>query len=367
MVHSKLMIVDDDFLTVGSANLNRRSMSVDTEANLAIEADTAPDRQTIASLRDRLLGEHLGIEPEAVPDAIRAAGSLGDIIADRATRYRGGSGEGRTLLPIDEPASFDLDPATNVLLGLADPDRRMNSGVLNAFTAASAPTYRPRLQKLAIAAAIVVVAILGILWTITPLADFTDVSRLGPLFERIQGTSWTPVLVAVIYTVASLVMFPITVLLVLTAMTFAPVTAGIYAVLGTTLGAFVTYALGRWGGRRLVHRLMGHRLKSLSARLSKHGILTIVALRITPVAPFTLINLAAGATHIRTWDFVVGTALGLLPSVVALTAVGESLWQVIEEPTAGRLTILGAVIAGWIALCIGLQRLMNRFGTSDKD
>ena len=39
MVHSKVMIVDDRFLRIGSANLNNRSMGTDTECDLAVEAN----------------------------------------------------------------------------------------------------------------------------------------------------------------------------------------------------------------------------------------------------------------------------------------------------------------------------------------
>ena len=37
-VHSKMMAVDDEWLRIGSANINNRSMGVDTECDLAIEA-----------------------------------------------------------------------------------------------------------------------------------------------------------------------------------------------------------------------------------------------------------------------------------------------------------------------------------------
>lgn len=61
-IHSKLMIVDDVFLTVGSANLTNRSMSLDTELNLTVEAETAhePLANSIRKVRLNLLSEHTG-------------------------------------------------------------------------------------------------------------------------------------------------------------------------------------------------------------------------------------------------------------------------------------------------------------------
>lgn len=367
MVHSKLMIIDDRFLTVGSANLNRRSMRFDTEANLHLIGDTDDRRATIAGLRYRLLGEHLGMEPAALAERTPDAASLSALLREQAERFRTTGGRDRCLLPIKEPAAFELDPATSVLVDIADPDRQLKSEVLSFLNVDSVPAFRPRLQKLVLVITVLCLIVLAAVWTMTPLADFANVDRLGPLFEQLTGTIWTPLLVAAVYSVASLTMFPITVLLVLTAITFEPVVAMLYAVFGTTLGAILTYGLGRWGGRRLVHRLMGHRLKALSGKVGRQGIVAVLALRMTPIAPFTLINILAGATHIRPRDFVIGTALGLLPSVVALTAVGESLWQLIAEPTIAKVGVLLGVVLGWLALSILLQRLVNSFDPDGSD
>lgn len=61
-VHSKLLIVDDRFLTMGSTNLTNRSMGVDTELNLSVEAEDAsqPLGKSIHQLRQGLLAEHTG-------------------------------------------------------------------------------------------------------------------------------------------------------------------------------------------------------------------------------------------------------------------------------------------------------------------
>jgi phosphatidylserine/phosphatidylglycerophosphate/cardiolipin synthase-like enzyme len=66
IIHSKLMIIDDDLLRIGSSNLNNRSVGVDTELDLAIEARTEATRASIARVRSRLLGEHLGQPAERV-------------------------------------------------------------------------------------------------------------------------------------------------------------------------------------------------------------------------------------------------------------------------------------------------------------
>src|SRR5687768_1539304 len=60
-VHSKILVIDDRLFRVGSSNLTNRSMRLDTECDLTIEAVGEAQRSGIARLRDRLLAEHLGM------------------------------------------------------------------------------------------------------------------------------------------------------------------------------------------------------------------------------------------------------------------------------------------------------------------
>src|SRR5436190_3901245 len=76
-VHSKVLIIDDEFVTVGSANLSDRSMNLDTECNLAFEAAGDPHvRAAIVAFRDRLLAEHLGCAAEDVNESMQRHASL---------------------------------------------------------------------------------------------------------------------------------------------------------------------------------------------------------------------------------------------------------------------------------------------------
>ena len=369
MVHAKLMVVDDRFLTVGSANLNRRSMHFDTEANLSIQGEREQDRQAITLFRDRLISEHLGMSRDEMTEKWTAASRLGPLIQEHAESYRtttGGSGPARALLPIEEPQAFEIDPASQVLLKLADPHEQLRPEVLDLLGDDPAPALRPRAQKFALLGVLAAILLLASLWNVTTLSEYTDVERMEAVFKQITGSPWTPVLVALIYVFASLLLFPITVLLILTSVVFDPLTAVVYAIIGTTLGALTTYGIGAWGGRKLVHRLMGHRLTAISQRVARKGIIAVVALRVTPIAPFSLINMVAGATHIRLTDFIVGTVLGLLPSVILLTMVGDGLWSALSDPTPARIGLLVLGIIGWLGASLVLQRIFDRLIPRDE-
>jgi phosphatidylserine/phosphatidylglycerophosphate/cardiolipin synthase-like enzyme len=64
--HSKVMVVDDEWLRIGSSNISNRSMGVDTECDVVVEAqgDKAV-RAKIRAFRDQLVAEHAGATQES--------------------------------------------------------------------------------------------------------------------------------------------------------------------------------------------------------------------------------------------------------------------------------------------------------------
>ncbi|MFT3964676.1 MAG: phospholipase D-like domain-containing protein [Sphingobium sp.] len=74
-VHAKIMIVDGRTLRIGSANMNNRSMGLDTECDVAVET-AGTDADTVLAIRNGLIAEHLGVPAETVAREIEAKGSL---------------------------------------------------------------------------------------------------------------------------------------------------------------------------------------------------------------------------------------------------------------------------------------------------
>lgn len=102
-VHAKVLVVDDRLLRIGSANLNNRSMGVDSECDLAIEAgDDRAHARCIATIRNRLVGEHVGRPADDVAAALAAHGSL-----IRAIEQLGGAQRGLRPLDAEVPAWLD--------------------------------------------------------------------------------------------------------------------------------------------------------------------------------------------------------------------------------------------------------------------
>jgi phosphatidylserine/phosphatidylglycerophosphate/cardiolipin synthase-like enzyme len=119
-VHAKITIVDNTQLRIGSANMNNRSMRLDTECDVSVDAHRSPEANTesaIVAVRDGLLAEHLGVPVERVTEVIDQSGSL--IQAIECLRRLG-----RSLRPYEVP---DLDGvkawlADNEVLDPESPD-----------------------------------------------------------------------------------------------------------------------------------------------------------------------------------------------------------------------------------------------------
>jgi phosphatidylserine/phosphatidylglycerophosphate/cardiolipin synthase-like enzyme len=122
-IHSKMMLVDDRFLTVGSANLTNRSMEVDSELHAAWEAAADDTRlcRGIRRLRVGLLAEHAGL---AGPVAIRSLLPITGLVARldalterpgaRLCRHGPPSEEQQTMLAVVDPEELPFDPAPSL-------------------------------------------------------------------------------------------------------------------------------------------------------------------------------------------------------------------------------------------------------------
>lgn len=80
-VHSKVLVVDDRLLRIGSSNFNNRSLGFDSECDVAVEADPnsaadQPVRRVIESVRNQLLCEHLGVSTGDLERTLRHGESL---------------------------------------------------------------------------------------------------------------------------------------------------------------------------------------------------------------------------------------------------------------------------------------------------
>ena len=199
-----------------------------------------------------------------------------------------------------------------------------------------------------------------ILWRFTPLAEIATPQRLSAWLGSFRDEPWAPLAIVALFVIGGLVVFPVLLLIAVTTLVFDPVMAFFVALAGTLASAVVTYAVGARFVRGTAQSAFGPALKKVADALASRGVVAIALIRIVPVAPFTVVNLAAGSIGIRLRDYVIGTTLGMVPGLIAITAFGQQLKAVLEHPTPMRVAALIGIVAGWIGLSLALQRLVSK-------
>jgi phospholipase D1/2 len=353
MVHSKVMIVDDRVLRVGSANLNNRSMGTDTECDLVIEAKSDAERSQIQHVRARLIADHCGV---SVEEALRAVEQ--GLIAAADTL----SGRGHRLVPIED-GELDEGEFAEHLQAVADPARPLESDkLIESFFRDRLPRPSRWLLWAKLAAVPLAALALAIAWQFPPLSRIASPSEIGPMLNALAEQPWAPLLVIGVYIVGGLVAFPVLLLIAATAAAFGPVLGFLYAAAGSLASATVTYGLGLALGRDTLRAVIGPRLKRVQRRIVKGGVVTIAAIRLVPIAPFTVVNIVAGASEIRLGPFIAGTILGMAPGWVLMSALGHQIARIATGPTAGDIALLTALIVIWVSLAAAVQLVFAKFG-----
>jgi phosphatidylserine/phosphatidylglycerophosphate/cardiolipin synthase-like enzyme/uncharacterized membrane protein YdjX (TVP38/TMEM64 family) len=352
-VHSKVLVIDDEFVRVGSANLNNRSMGIDTECDLAFESGGEERlRRGVAALRHRLLAEHLGTRPEEVGRAMAREGSL--IAAIEALR-----GGPRTLRELEPPAP---EQASSWLPNpeLLDPERPIDPDKLAEQLVP--PDERAPAHRRIVVGVSMLLALLALAaaWRWTPLGEYLNVDSLSGFVAGFRGYAAAPFIVLGAFVLGGLIVVPVTLLIVVTALAFGPWEAFAYSVAGVMASAGLVYGLGHALGRDTVRRFAGSKLNRLSRRLAQRGVLTMAIVRLIPVAPFTVVNLVAGASHIRFRDFIAGTAVGMIPGIAAITLFVDRVGATLRDPGPGTVLVLAAVVLALVLGMYGLRRWVLR-------
>ena len=150
-------------------------------------------------------------------------------------------------------------------------------------------------------------------------------------------------------------MFPRPVITLFAVVAFGPWLGFIYAMLGIQIAAWTTYVAGQRLSRDAVRRVAGRNLNRIIDVMRKRGLLAMTALRLVPLAPFAAEGVVAGATGVKLWHLLVGTAIGMLPGTLAATILSEQLRAALEDPGAVNYWLIGAALL-LVALATWLVR-----------
>src|SRR5437867_6555447 len=120
---------------------------------------------------------------------------------------------------------------------------------------------------------------------------------------------------------------------------FGPWLGAAYAVTGATIGATIAFLAARAGLAGLASRA-GPWVRRLEVGFRRNGLNYLLVLRLIPIFPFWLVNLAAGAIGLRLWVYVIATFIGIIPVTLIYASLGNGIGTLAAEGRPPDLAVL---------------------------
>lgn len=227
------------------------------------------------------------------------------------------------------------------------------------------PDARGRARRLLPYAALPLVAIaLVVVWRLSAAHEQSVIETLDAAGRSLSGNPLSVLVVISVFCVAVALLFPSSVLIIATVLSFGPVRGAIYSWLGLVCAALSTFALGAaFGRRRAVEfaRARPHsKVREWRRRLRNHAFVVVLLLRLLPVAPTVVVNVLCGAARVRFRDYAWGSALGFVPGVLYYSAFGQSLSHWRENPSTEAVLVIAVVVVIGIGLAFWTRRRVAR-------
>lgn len=132
---------------------------------------------------------------------------------------------------------------------------------------------------------------------------------------------------------------------------FGSIMGTVYAVTSASIGATLAFLVTRYLLRDFVLARFGSRLEGMNRELEQRGFNYLLFLRLVPLFPFFLINLAAGLTRLPLRTFVLGTLIGIIPGGFVFVNAGASLATITSLSGIASPRVLGSfALLGLFAL-----------------
>ncbi|MBC6404757.1 MAG: TVP38/TMEM64 family protein [Rhodospirillales bacterium] len=151
-----------------------------------------------------------------------------------------------------------------------------------------------------------------------------------------SGPLLTGLVLFLLYSAATALSLPIaTMLTVLAGYLFGTLIASIWVILGATVGSLIVFLVARYALYETFKERAGPWLGRMEKGFQEDALSYILVLRLLPIFPFWLVNLAPALLGVKLWVYTLGTALGIVPGVLVYASLGTGLGKVIargEEP-----------------------------------
>ncbi len=363
-VHSKLMIVDGRYITLGSANISRRSFGMDSELNVFIDAEDSDTPDLALNLESSLCAQHCGLSIDDWHTRVKNhEGSIPAALAARAGEWPG---------LVDGTESLDTSNVPPELVEKLDMEQppAAESAFLQ-HVRANPDTVLLRLKQAAGA-----VLALGLISAAAVLLTRIDVDMEAILEDVRQIYRERPVLGVMLsigsYWLSMAVFVTILVPVVFFAAVHGPPLGIVFSLVGLLSGAAIYYRLGLfvfdadWIDRFKAVRAAKAQLE----RIKPYGVWAVAISRMVPSGPFAVVNFVTGMLGFTFRQFLLGSLIGLVPGVVAFSIFGEIIQNVFTDPSWFNIGMLAAFLTVYFAvarLILGLIRKIAGWASKQGD
>lgn len=143
---------------------------------------------------------------------------------------------------------------------------------------------------------------------------------------------WGPVILIGLFVVATLLMLPSSLLTLLSGMIYGPILGLLVIMSATIVGSSLAFLVGRTLLRSRIERFAAKRprFRALDRAIAERGLRIVILLRLTPIAPFNVLNYALSLTKVRLRQYMLGTLLGMLPGTALFVYLGSTAREVAQ-------------------------------------
>ena len=190
-----------------------------------------------------------------------------------------------------------------------------------------------------------------------------DQAAVQSMMTRVSESPFALVGVVAVYAALALTGFPQAILIAGTVAVFGVARGMPYAWIATMASASLTFAIGHAFGARFVRRLSAGRAATMIEVMRQRGALASGVVRVTPSAPFVVVNAVCGAAHIPMWKFWLGTGIGIVPKILVVALFTDQVDELVgffRSRDPGDLWVVVLIVLGWLVFLVAMRALYMR-------
>jgi uncharacterized membrane protein YdjX (TVP38/TMEM64 family) len=196
---------------------------------------------------------------------------------------------------------------------------------------------RARMSRRTLARALALAGIIAAIWLFTHNDHATALFRAEELRRYVADAGiYGPLVFVALFITATLLFFPPTAFTLSSGFLFGPLVGLALSIACINTGGLLLFLASRKLGREGLARMLPGRLRDLDTRVADHGLLTVIALRLSFV-PFGLVCAAMGVSAVRTRDFALGTLVGTFPAAFMLCWLGDGALEIVRTGSLSAL------------------------------